>query len=418
MNPLHIGLAGPVAGRDLAPLLGCTAGDLPRGYEGAPFLARLARGLVEAGHPVTVFTTSADLPVGAANRAVHSAVHPGLCAVFCPSRARAWRPAGGRPGRILDLYRLERQALEAAMRTHRPDVLHAHWAYEFAWAALDSGLPTVVTSHDAPLRIARLNTWAKPTISLLRWLRAGMAWRVLARSRHVTAVSPYLQRELAGLVRQPVTVVPQSVDQQLLRQGRDRQLGPAPKLALISNGWNHLKNAGPALRAFAQLQARRPALTLHLYGQGFEPDGPAAAWCASQAEMRPARPALHFHGPVPHPALMAALASLDLLLHPSLEESFGMVLVEAMALGLPVVAGAASGAVPWVVDDARCLCDVRSAPAIARTLEAVLQPAVYADLSRGLRARVAARFDETGVRARYLALYDEAWQHAGREAGA
>lgn len=415
MSPLHVGLAGPIAGRDVAPLLGLAPQDLPRGYEGAPFLVRLARGLLESGHRVTLFTTSADLPMAGPARTVDSALQPGLRVVFCPSRARAWRPAGGQPGRALDLYRLERRSLQAALRAHQPDVVHAHWTGEFAWAALDSGRPTLVTAHDSPLRIARLNTWAKPTISLLRWLRAAMAWRVLARARHVTAVSPYLQQELAGLSRTPVSVVPHGVDGQLLRLGRDRALSPAPRLAMVSHGWDRRKNAMPALRAFAQLAARRPGLELHLFGHDFEPQGPAQAWCAREPSLAPVLQALHFHGPMPHAELMAALNTLDLLLHPSLEESFGMVLVEAMALGLPVVAGAASGAVPWVVDDARCLCDVRSAPALAETLDAVLQPAVYADLSRRLRARVAERFDEAVVLDRYRALYDEVRREAGGE---
>lgn len=68
--------------------------------------------------------------------------------------------------------------------------------------------------------------------------------------------------------------------------------------------------------------------------------------------------------------------TMDLLLHPALEESFGVVVAEAMALGLGVVAGAASGAVPWVVGpvDAKSGCaagvltDVRDASSIASAL--------------------------------------------------
>ena len=58
---------------------------------------------------------------------------------------------------------------------------------------------------------------------------------------------------------------------------------------------------------------------------------------------------MHFHGRLPHRQLAAALAAADALLHPALEESFGVVLAEAMALGLPVLAGRQSGAVPWVL---------------------------------------------------------------------
>lgn len=121
--------------------------------------------------------------------------------------------------------------------------------------------------------------------------------------------------------------------------------------------------------------------------------------------MADALSAIHFHGPVAHVVLMRELEGMDLLLHPSLEESFGMVLIEAMALGVPVLAGEHSGAVPWVVQDARCLCSVSDPRAIAVAAGALLQGETYAQLSRGLRSMVARRFALSEVLRRYEAVY-------------
>lgn len=404
-NLQHLGFCAPVSGQDLAPLMGMPASELPRGYEGAPVMTALIQGLLETGLRLSVFTLSRDLPLEHGARSVQSRRWPGLQVHFVPLRRRAWQPVQGRPGRILDLYRAERAGLAATIAGAAPQLVHAHWAYEFAWAALDSGLPTVVTSHDAPLSVARMNTWAKPTISLYRWLRVLMARQVLRRARHVTAVSPHLAQALHGMVTQPVTVVPNPVDGALVARGRDRQCAPEARLALISNGWNGIKNARPALLAFARLQAEAPGMTLHVFGHDFQPGGPADAWCRGQAAMRQAWPAIRFHGPLPHADLMRALEGVDLLLHASLEESFGMVLVEAMALGLPVLAGARSGAVPWVVQDPRCLCDVTDPQAMARAAAGLLQAPVYAQLSRQLRAMVAERFSMGEVLSRYERAY-------------
>lgn len=57
-------------------------------------------------------------------------------------------------------------------------------------------------------------------------------------------------------------------------------------------------------------------------------------------------------GAVPHAQLMDAFAAADLLVHPSALESFGMVMVEAMPAGLPVVAAASAGARDIVLHDA------------------------------------------------------------------
>ncbi len=404
----HLGFCAPVAGQDLAPLMGMAPGELPRGYEGAPLMATLIQGLLESGLQLSVFTLSADLPFEAGPVCLASARWPGLRVHFVPLRPRAWRPVQGRPGRILDLYRLERQGLCAAIAEAKPQVVHAHWAYEFAWAALDSGVPTVVTSHDSPLLVARMNTWAKPTISLYRWLRVLMAREVLRRARHLTVVSPYMQQALAGLARATPVVVPNAVQADLVARGRERQRPARLRIALISHGWSRRKNARPALLAFAQRRRQDPAIELHLFGHEFEPGGAAEAWCRRTPAMAGALEALHFHGPQPHESLMRQLDGLDLLLHPSLEESFGMVLVEAMALGLPVVAGARSGAVPWVVQAPDGLCDVRDSADIARALARVSEPLTYARLSAQGRQQVQTRFGLDAVVRAYRQTYLQA----------
>jgi len=53
---------------------------------------------------------------------------------YVPERKRAFRLEGGVPGRMLDFFRLERNALRRAIVLADPDVVHAHWAYEFALA--------------------------------------------------------------------------------------------------------------------------------------------------------------------------------------------------------------------------------------------------------------------------------------------
>ena len=69
------------------------------------------------------------------------------------------------------------------------------------------------------------------------------------------------------------------------------------------------------------------------------------------------------------------IASATVLLHPSLEESFGMSVLEAMVLGTPVVDGCDSGNVPFLLDGGRAglLCDVRSPERIADTVVRLLK---------------------------------------------
>ncbi len=394
---LHVGIAGPFATRDVAALLDDPSAGLPPGYEGAPLLATLARRFLARGHRVTAFTLSAGMPLRRDARVV--ARGPRFELHYCPCRPRAWPFNGRLPGRIVDLYAFERRGLQAAMEEARPDVVHAHWSYEFAWAALRSRLPSVVTCHDSPVRIARFERDLRH--GGYRWLRAGMAWHVLRQARHVTTVSPYMQAEVQPLCRAPLAVVPNPIDERAFGAGR-APLSATPRVIMVCNGWGPRKNGAAGLRAFASLARRRPAAALHFFGHGSEEGGPAQRWCEGEGLQAGVR----FRGAVSHDEVLAEMAASDVMLHPALEESFGAVLAEAMAMGLPVVAGRDSGAVPWLVGDAGVLVDVREPEAMAQALHAMLDdPAAMAEFGRRGRARVRERFSVDAVAALYEAQY-------------
>lgn len=399
---MHIGLVGPIATADIAHLLDGDTSGLPRGYSGAPLLATLIGALLDRGHRISAFTLSNDLPLIQHSRV--TAAGKNFTIDYCPMRPRAWRPNGYLPGRIVDLYRFERRALVHAMTDAAPDVVHAHWTYEFAMATLATGIAHVITSHDSPYNIARLYTKSRPTISLYRWLRVLMARDVLRKARCVTAVSPYMRDEVQSITTAQIEVVPNPVDAVTSTVARLRIAPVCPRVAMVCNGWSAIKNPQPALIAFARLRQHRPTAELHLYGHDFGSDEVAQLWCRNQG----ISDGMYFHGAMPHRALLLALANNDLLLHPSIEESFGMVIAEAMAMGLPVVAGATSGAVPWVIGDSGTLCDVRDAHAIEAAMLASLAPARYAELSRLGMTNATERFSTKQVVQAFYSLYQMA----------
>lgn len=413
-RPLHVLVAGPIAGDDLRPWLDAGA-EPARGYLGAPLTAILIGELLRQGHRVTALTTDPGLPLAGGPQVSEG---PGLRFVACPARPRAWRCNGRLPGRALDGFAFERRALTQVIADAAPDLVHAHWSYEFALAALAlPSLPVLITCHDSPAVVLRF------TRSPYRALRYLMARRVFRRGRHFTAVSDYLARSLAPLLPAPPAIVPNPVAPYVFEAGRVRPTPGGCRVAMVCNGWDRRKNPEPALRAFAAWRRRRPAAELHLYGADFGPGERAAQWAQAQGLAA----GLQFHGRRPHRELVAELAHSDLLLHPALEESFGVVLAEALALGLPVVAGRDSGAVPWVVgaaadgaSDCALLVDVRD-PA---PIEAALERALDADYGRrsacGLQRAQAfapAQVADAYVR-QYRALLDLAPQRRGDAAAA
>ncbi|MCB1743610.1 MAG: glycosyltransferase family 4 protein, partial [Gammaproteobacteria bacterium] len=90
----------------------------------------------------------------------------------------------------------------------------------------------------------------------------------------------------------------------------------------------------------------------------------------------------HWHGRLPQPAIARLLGDCDLFLWPALNEAFGMSLIEAAAVGLPVVAGASPG-VAGIVEDgvSGVLCEYASRPAFAAAVRRLIaDPATRAGM--------------------------------------
>lgn len=403
---MHIAIVGPIATADIAHLIESDVSALPLGYRGAPFMGTLIGELLCRGHRVSAFTLSNDMPLGRSKPIIARGRNFTLS--YTPMRRRAWRPNGMRPGRIVDLYALEREHLQRVIVQAAPEVVHAHWTYEFALAALKTGLPHVVTCHDSPYAVARFFSKEKPTNSLYRWLRVLMARKVFRQVRCVTAVSSYMRDEVQGMTSVPIVLVPNPVDALALALGKARLVPPSPSIAMVCNGWGARKNPQPALKAFAKFRICHPEAILHMYGSDFGAGQVAEIWSKQQGITA----GLVFHGPVPHKQLLEELSNADLLLHPSLEESFGLSIAEAMAMGLPVVAGESSGAVPWVVGGGGVLCDVRQEQAICQAIEQVLVPENYARYSLAARERVETMFTIGMVTNAYMEIYKSAVNEA------
>ena len=397
---VRIALLGPFSGPSLVNQFGFAADDgaLPPGYPGAPLMTALARALVDRGHRVGCISTDYSTPVQQLEpfRVFHS---QGVSAYFCPQRPHSFRGSHGRPGRSLDHFRFERECLLAAIKDFAPDVIHAHWTYEFVWAALDSGVPTLATAHDSPAKVVRF------TPNLYRAFRYLMARRVLSRCQHLTAVSPDLATDLRTLTDAPITVVPNPISNDVLESpGCEAAAFTGKAFMMVLNGWTSLKNGATALRAFGLAREADPSLHLACFGAGFEVDGPAHRW----AKQRNLDANVVFRGPAPHHVVVEQMRNSTALIHPSRWEACCMSIAEAMSVGLPVIAGQKTDGVAWQLDDGRAgaLVDVTSAEAIARAIVTMtLDRPLWNQFSSAARARARRLFASDAVVDQYILLY-------------
>lgn len=386
---MRIAVVGPMSLETFEPL-GIDLGTRTRGYPFG-FVADLVVSYLEAGHEVAAITTATDItdPIRQASGALEVRV--------IPSSARARK-------RALSLWRVERQALVREIERAAPDVVHAHWTYEFGWSAIASGLPHLVTVHDWAPTVLR----HQPTT--YRAIRLGIQLGCLIRADSLSAPSPYLADRCHRYLRRSVAVVPNGVTN---RSRQQRIPHSNLRFGALNVDFGRRKNVRTLLVAWRDSELWARGCQLVLAGPDYSPNGPAhriadAMGIADRIEWR---------GRLPEAERDDWLAQLDVFVHPSLEESFGMVVLEAMAAGLPVIGGAKSGAVPWLIDDAGLCPDVRSPTAVRAALETLASDAdERARLSDRALAR-ARQFDLELVRDMYLARLDEiAFGTAGRRA--
>jgi spore coat protein SA len=179
------------------------------------------------------------------------------------------------------------------------------------------------------------------------------------------------------------------------------------------------------LEAFARLRTRHPGASCVLVGPDWGPlrrvrpvgGDPRAERLATLdrayvSHLRrlaaPHGDAVVFAGPVPQQELPLYHAAADVLAAPSLEEAFGIPVLEAGATGLPVVA-AATGGLRETVDAGRTglVVPPDDAGALAAALDAVVSdPGLARTLAVGARARVEARYTWDRVADRLADLYD------------
>lgn len=297
---------------------------------------------------------------------------------------------------------LSGRALGAAWRAARagPALLHAHDGHALTVAALAGFLtrqPWIATRRTVfPLRRPRL-------------------WR---RARHTVAVSEAVRGvlEAGGVAGDRITVVPSSIDlaeTAATAPGRVREALGLPAgvpLAVNVAALTREKDHDTLLRAAAAARASAPDLHWVIAG-----DGPLRLQLERRARDLGVAERIHFTGWLDAPLPLIAAARVFVLT--STAEGLGTVVLDAMALGVPVVATAVGG-VPEAVGDAGLLVPPGDPAKVAAAVVEVLSTAGLADRLTGAgRARVAARGAEGMARAMVEVYRSAARQQGGSGTG-
>jgi glycosyltransferase involved in cell wall biosynthesis len=261
-------------------------------------------------------------------------------------------------------------------------VLRRHLAassYEGFIAPANRGIPLtyrgstrlILVVHDlVPLRLPHLYLLPRPLWALRYLLSLGIA---AARADQIIAVSQatardvgrLLHRSALGVVYPPIPApatrpVADSADRADCAQA-GQQL--TQRYFVYNGGTDIRKNVPTLLRAFARVREVLPAIDLVILGTGYE---------GFQRKIERLRITGHVHMPgyVDEAAKTAILAGAVALVYPSRLEGFGLPVVEAFAVGIPVVSGT-GGSLREIGGDAVTYVDPLDRDSLAAAMIAV-----------------------------------------------
>jgi glycosyltransferase involved in cell wall biosynthesis len=377
---MTIGVCGPV---DLTQLDWELKGtDFPE-TNAFPLTSHFINALLKRGFKVIAYTNSGtiDKPI----------IYEGKQLKVCIGRQLP------KPGRRF--FKFEVNELQELIEAHPCDIISAFWSYEFGWAALRTGIPTVVSLHDVALQIL-LNH-----MDIFRLVRWAMNYIVVTKAQHIIANSAYTYHQLDAGTRKKARVINNFFTDDLERQLRV----PAQKenyIVSVVMGFSRRKNIKTSLRAFAKIRQKFPTLEYHLLGAEMEENGLAQQF----ARKHGLEEGVKFLGALPFDQVMGKIAAAKLLIHPAREESFGMVLLEAMVAKTPVIGGHKSGYVPHLLNygKAGLLCNILSPDDIAHTVIKLLSDEQLRDkLVQSAYDFAYSNYSEDVIIDRHLAYYAE-----------
>lgn len=358
------------------------------------YVGEVGRALARRGHQVDIFTRGRDC----SDIEIHP-LNDRLQVVRLPCGPRGFLSRNSLfahlPAFVAQMDRYAR------MTAATYDVIHSNY-WLSGWAGMRQAREWNVAHVHTNHSLGAVKFAAEGGRHATGSMRLMVEEQVLA-SAHVIATSPQEVEVIrkAYVARPGVEVIPCGVDDQKfqpLDQAACRSsLGIAEDALVLGyvGRFDPLKGIETFVRAAALVAADLP-VQLVITG-GYEPgahDGREYERITALIDERGLTACTRMLGKVPQDALARVYAALDVCVVPSHYESFGLVTIEAMACGRPVVASRVGG-LQYTVDEGHTglLAPVKDAAAFATACRAILtQPELRERMGRAAFRRVQSLF--------------------------
>jgi glycosyltransferase involved in cell wall biosynthesis len=291
------------------------------------------------------------------------------------------------------------RAVKSKLKEIQPDVVHGQGTErDCAISAVFSGFPNVLTVHGNMRSVARINR--SPPFSYI-WLAARLESFTLPRTDGVVCITNYTRKAVKSLARR-TWLLPNAVDQSFFEVTPSPN--PAcPPIGLCVGAICFHKNQNDFIRALDSLAKVKNfriifcgQMANDAYGAEFLELVKARAWC-------------EYAGWAGREQLKEHLRNASFLALPTREDNCPMVVLEAMAAGVPVLASNIGGLPDLIQSEITGLfCDPQEPESFATGVSRLLkEPALSARLATAAKAEARVRFHPEVIARHHLELYRE-----------
>ena len=251
---------------------------------------------------------------------------------------------------LLSTYRFVTRHI---LRSREINLINCHLSYPAGFLGSiirkKKGIPVVLTEHSLTENYFRSYYHKKCVIYALN------------KCSHIIAVSNFLKRNIGKYTRNNISVVPNVVDVKNMKISEKPQKGQF-RAGILGGYNNNGKGLDILIRSVAILKNEK--LVVHVGGDGSLLDSYKKLVSELSVEKQ-----FVFHGKINPPALPGFYSLLDFFILPSRSETFGVVLVEAMSCGIPVIASKCGGPEEIVTESSGFLVEKEDPHALATAID-------------------------------------------------
>ena len=289
-------------------------------------------------------------------------------------------------------------AVRKKLREIQPDIVHAQGTErDCAISAVFQNIPKILTIHGNMRAITKLHRHSPLSFW---WIQSQLEAFCLPRFAGVICISKYTQQQVSALAKK--TWLLPNATENLFFEPRPTAIDPsAPPLVLVVANVDRRKNQNDLIRALDPL-ACRLRFALKFYGRCGED-----SYGKEFRSLLETRPWCSWGGMIGRENLREEFARATVLFLPTREDNCPMVVLEAQASGVPVIASNVGG-VPDLVEDG--VTGLLTNPGLPSSMPIALEKilsdkALARRLSEGGRKQALARFHPNVIATKHVEIY-------------